>query len=305
MGVMVMMKKVAMVVAAAAMVLPLGLGAIAPATVGGTTAFAATKKAAKKTTVSLASTKKVKKAAYHAKSAKAELFSIVAAADKGTATISKKGKLSAKTTYYATKQVVVKTKATKTAKAKTVVYCYVTSANGKVKGYVKASELVKGAVVAKKTTAKKTTAKKATAKKATAKKATTKKAATKKTTAADKVAKKTTAKKATVKKAPAKKTTAKKSAAVTYTLTKKVTTIKKDFHFKKATPFCTGKFAADQAKVTFTKKGTLKPGKTFKGTKTITVKQNKKNVKYTYVVNGKTKGWVLSSALTAGKFMAA
>jgi len=317
-----MMKKVAMIAAAAAMVLPLGLGAIAPANTG-VTAFAATKAAAKKTTYTLVSSKAVKKAAYHVKSGKPELFSAMFAADKSMVSLTKKGTLAGEKTYYATKKIVVKTKATKTAKAKNETLVLVK--NGKTSGWVKLSKLtagkfmaadgkkvaVKAADVAKagtkvtataKTTAKKATAKKATAKKAVAKKAVAKKTVAKKAVAKKAVAKKATPKKTTAKKATTKKATPKKVAVkgTTFTLAKSVKIKKTAFHFKGTKPaYFTGKFAADQPKVTLTKKGTLAAGKTYYATKKITVKQGKKNVQYLFVTN---KGWVLASKLVAGKF---
>lgn len=312
-----MMKKVAMIAAAAAMVLPLGLGAIAPANTG-VTAFAATKAAAKKTTYTLVSSKAVKKAAYHVKSGKPELFSAMFAADKSMVSLTKKGTLAGEKTYYATKKIVVKTKATKTAKAKNETLVLVK--NGKTSGWVKLSKLtagkfmaadgkkvaVKAADVAKAgtkvTATAKTTAKKATAKKATAKKTVAKKAVAKKTVAKKTVAKKATPKKTTAKKATTKKATPKKVAVkgTTFTLAKSVKIKKTAFHFKGTKPaYFTGKFAADQPKVTLTKKGTLAAGKTYYATKKITVKQGKKNVQYLFVTN---KGWVLASKLVAGKF---
>ncbi len=286
-----------MIAAAAAMVLPLGLGAIAPANAE-VTAFAATKAAAKKTTYTLASSKAVKKAAYHVKSGKPELFSALFAADKSTVSLTKKGTLAGEKTYYATKKMVV------TNKAKKETLVFVTS--GKTSGWVKLSKLTAGmfkaadgnkagvkmadatTAGAKVTaTAKKTTAKKATAKKTVAKKATPKKA----------VAKKATAKKATAKKATPKKAAAK---GTTFTLAKSVQLKKTAFHFKGTKPaYFSGKFAADQPKVTLTKKGTLAAGKTYYATKKITVKQGKKNVQYLLITN---KGWVLASQLVAGKF---
>lgn len=246
-----MMKKVAMIAAAAAMVLPLGLGAIAPAT-GETTAMAAAKVAAKKTTYTLVSVKNIKKAAYHVKTGKPALYSAAFAADKAKVTLAKKGTLAGEKTYNVTKQIVIKTKATKTVKAKKVTYAYVKSTNGKVKGWVALSKLAAGKAVAKKTTKK---------------------------AAADKIAGKT------------------------YTLVSSAKIKKAAFHFKGTTPaYFSGKFAADKAKVTLTKKGLLPQSKTFYATKKITIKQNKKNVKYLYVTN---KGWVKASLLTAGKFMAA
>ncbi|KRK85880.1 hypothetical protein FC99_GL002151 [Levilactobacillus koreensis JCM 16448] len=308
-----MMKKVAMIAAAAAMVLPLGLGAIAPANTG-VTAFAATKAAAKKTTYTLVSSKAVKKAAYHVKSGKPELFSAMFAADKSMVSLTKKGTLAGEKTYYATKKIVVKTKATKTAKAKNETLVLVK--NGKTSGWVKLSKLtagkfmaadgkkvaVKAADVAKAGTKVTAAAKKATAKKVTAKKTVAKKAVAKKTVAKTAVAKKATPKKTTAKKATTKKATAKKVAAkgTTFTLAKSVKIKKTAFHFKGTKPaYFTGKFAADQPKVTLTKKGTLAAGKTYYATKKITVKQGKKNVQYLFVTN---KGWVLASKLVAGKF---
>ncbi|GEO74371.1 hypothetical protein FD30_GL000100 [Levilactobacillus namurensis DSM 19117] len=296
-----MMKKVAMVAAAAAMVLPLGLGAIAPVNTGVTTAYAATKKAAKKTTLTLLSSKTLKKTAYHAKR-QAALNNALFAADKATVTISKKGVLTPKTTVYATKKIVVKTRATKTTKAKTLTCVYVKSANGKVKGWIALDQLTKGKAVAAKKTTKKASAKKATAKKTnakkTTKKATTKKAVTKKTakkdtvaaTAAAKVAKKTT-----------KKTT--KKANKTYQLVSAKKLKKTAYHYTTKRPaYFTGKFAADRSVVTLSKKGVLPAKKTVYATKAITVKQGKKTVKYLYVTTKKAKGFVLASALTAGKF---
>lgn len=254
-----MMKKVAMVAAAAAMVLPLGLGVITPAT-GTTTAFAATKTAAKKTTYNLKSVKTLKKAAYHVKAGKPTLFSGAFAADKAKVTFAKKGNLKKGVTYYVTKKIVVTTKATKKAKAKTMTCVYVKTANKKVKGWVAFGDLAAG---------------KATAKKAVKK-------ATKKAVKADKVAGKT------------------------YTLLKAKTLKKTAYHYKATAPaYFTGKFAADRAKVTLVKKGTLPESKTYYATKEITVKQNKKNVKYLYVTNNKTKGFVQANKLTAGVFKAA
>lgn len=247
------MKKVAMIAAAAAMVLPLGLGAIAPAQVE-TTAFAAAKVAAKKTTLTLISSQKMKKAAYHVKSGKPVLYSAAFAADKAKVTMAKKGTLAGEKTYYATKKIVVKTKATKKAKAKKVTYAYVKTANNKVKGWVALSKLTAGKFMA------------ADGKKVVKK-------------AADKVTSKT------------------------YTLVSAKSIKKASYHFKSNNPAVfTGKFAADKAKVTLTKKGVLPDSKTFTATKKMTIKQNKKNVKYLYISK---QGWVKASALTAGKFMAA
>lgn len=245
-----MMKKVAMIAAAAAMVLPLGVGAIAP-TNGSATALAATKTAAKKTTLTLVSSKSMKKAAFHVKSGSPVLYSAAFAADKAKVTMVKKGSLTGQKTYYATKKIVVKTKATKTAKAKSVTYVCVKTSNGKTKGWVALSKLTKGIFKA-----------------ADGKKA------------ADKVAGKT------------------------YTLVSATSLKKTAFHYKGngSVAFFTGKFAADKAKVTLTKKGTLAGGKTYYATKKITVKENKKNVNYLYV---SSKGWVVASQLTAGKFMPA
>lgn len=278
-----MMKKVAMVAAAAAMVLPLGLGAIAPVNTGVTTAYAATKKAAKKTTLTLLSSKTLKKTAYHAKR-QAALNKALFAADKATVTISKKGVLTPKTTVYATKKIVVKTRATKTTKAKTLTCVYVKSANGKVKGWIALDQLTKGkAVAAKKTNAKKTT-----------KKATTKKTVTKKTAKKDTVA-------ATAAAKVAKKTT--KKATKTYQLVSAKKLKKTAYHYTTKRPaYFTGKFAADRSVVTLSKKGVLPAKKTVYATKAITVKQGKKTVKYLYVTTKKAKGFVLASALTAGKF---
>ncbi|MDT7013109.1 hypothetical protein RI532_01525 [Levilactobacillus namurensis] len=285
------MKKVAMVAAAAAMVLPLGLGAIAPVNTGVTTVYAATKKAAKKTTLTLLSSKTLKKTAYHAKR-QAALNKALFAADKATVTISKKGVLTPKTTVYATKKIVVKTRATKTTKAKTLTCVYVKSANGKVKGWIALDQLTKGKAVATKKTTKKTNAKKTT-KKAATKKALTKKTAKKDTvaaTAAAKVAKKTT-----------KKTT--KKATKTYQLVSAKKLKKTAYHYTTKRPaYFTGKFAADRSVVTLSKKGVLPAKKTVYATKAITVKQGKKTVKYLYVTTKKAKGFVLASALTAGKF---
>ncbi|AYM01797.1 hypothetical protein [Levilactobacillus yiduensis] len=242
-----MMKKLAMIAAAAAMVLPLGLGAIAPEKAE-TTAFAATKVAAKKTTLTLLSSQSLKKTAYHVKSGKPVLYSAAFAADRAKVTLAKKGTLATGKTYYATKKIVVKTKATKRAAAKKVAYAYIKSTNGKVKGWVACSKLVAG---------------KATV---TAK-------------AADKIASKT------------------------YTLVSAKAIKKAAYHFKGTQPAVfTGKFAADRAKVTLTKKGLLPESKTYTATKKMTIKKNKKNVKYLYISK---QGWVKASTLTAGKFMAA
>lgn len=103
----------------------------------------------------------------------------------------------------------------------------------------------------------------------------------------------------------ATKKATKKATSKTYTLTGSKN-IKKSFHIKSGSPaLYKGKFAADKAQVTLTKILSLKVRKTYKATQQITVKQNKKNVKYVYVTNGKTKGWTLASKLTAGKFMPA
>ncbi|WP_203637620.1 hypothetical protein [Levilactobacillus wangkuiensis] len=247
-----MMKKVAMIAAAAAMVLPLGLGAIAPAQAE-TTAFAAAKVAAKKTTLTLVSSKAIKKAAFHVKSGKPALYSAAFAADKAKVTMAKKGTLAGGATYYATKKIVVKTKATKTAKAKNVTYAYIKSANGKVKGWVALSKLTAGKFMA------------ADGKKVVK--------------AADKISSKT------------------------YTLVKATNLKKTAYHFKANQPAVfSGKFAANQSKVTLAKKGVLPESRTFYATKKITIKQNKKNVAYLYITK---EGWVKASALTAGKFMAA
>lgn len=289
-----MMKKVAMVAAAAAMVLPLGLGAIAPVNTGVTTAYAATKKAAKKTTLTLLSSQTLKKTAYHAKR-QAALNNALFAADKATVTISKKGVLTPKTTVYATKKIVVKTRATK---AKTLTCVYVKSANGKVKGWIALDQLTKGKAVAAKKTTKKASAKKVTTKKTnakkTTKKATTKKAVTKKTAKKDTVAVTAAAK-------VAKKTT--KKATKTYQLVSAKKLKKTAYHYTTKRPaYFTGKFAADRSVVTLSKKGVLPAKKTVYATKAITVKQGKKTVKYLYVTTKKAKGFVLASTLTAGKF---
>ncbi|NLR31996.1 hypothetical protein [Levilactobacillus tujiorum] len=251
-----MMKKVAMIAAAAAMVLPLGMGAIAPAN-DGLTAFAAAKPAAKKATHTLISAKAMKKAAYHVKTTNVALYSAKFAADQPKVTMAKKGVLGGSQTYYATKKIVVKIKATKTAKAKKVTYAYIKTANGKIKGWVAFSKLTAGRF-------------KAADGKADINKA------------ADKIAGKT------------------------YTLISAKNLKKTAFHFKDNHPaFYSGKFAADQAKVTLTKKGLLPESTTFYATKTITIKKANKHVKYDYVKGGQAKGWVLASQLTAGQFKAA
>lgn len=100
------------------------------------------------------------------------------------------------------------------------------------------------------------------------------------------------------------KKAADKVAGKTYTLVSATSLKKSAFHYKGngSVAFFTGKFAADKAKVTLTKKGTLAGGKTYYATKKITVKENKKNVNYLYV---SSKGWVVASQLTAGKFVPA
>lgn len=247
-----MMKKVAMIAAAAAMVLPLGLGAIAPAQAE-TTAFAAAKVAANKKTLTLVSSKSIKKAAFQVKSGKPALYSAAFAADKPKVTLAKKGTLAGGQTYYATKKIVVEFKAADKPTAKKVTYAYIKSANGKVKGWVALSKLTAGKFKA------------ADGKKVVK--------------AADKIAGKT------------------------YTLLKAGKIKKAAFHFKGAQPVAfSGKFAADQAKVTLTKKGLLPASQTLTATKQMTIKQNKKTVKYLYISK---EGWVKASALTAGKFMAA
>ncbi|WP_407885463.1 hypothetical protein [Levilactobacillus sp. N40-8-2] len=251
-----MMKKVAMIAAAAAMVLPLGIGVIAPEA-GNVTAFAAAKPAAKKVTHTLVSATAIKKAAFHVKSGKPALYNAAFAADQAKVGMTKKGTLAGGKTYYATKKIVVKVKATKTTKAKKVTYAYIKTSNGKIKGWVALSKLTAGKFMAADGNAD-------------AKKA------------ADKIAGKT------------------------YTLISTKNLKKSAFHFKGNQPaIYTGKFAANKAKVTLTKKGVLPQSKTFYATKTITIKQAKKNVKYNYVTSGNTKGWVLASQLTAGKFLAA
>ena len=240
-GVIVMMKKVAMIAAAAAMVLPLGIGVIAPEA-GNVTAFAAAKPAAKKVTHTLVSATAIKKAAFHVKSGKPALYNAAFAADQAKVGMTKKGTLAGGKTYYATKKIVVKVKATKTTKAKKVTYAYIKTSNGKIKGWVALSKLTAGKFMAADGNAD-------------AKKA------------ADKIAGKT------------------------YTLISTKNLKKSAFHFKGNQPaIYTGKFAANKAKVTLTKKGVLPQSKTFYATKTITIKQAKKNVKYNYVTSGNTKG---------------
>ncbi|WP_125573592.1 hypothetical protein [Levilactobacillus huananensis] len=242
-----MMKKVAMIAAAAAMVLPLGVGAIAPVS-SSVTAFAAAKPAAKKVSYSLLSSAALKKTSYHVKSGKPALYSAVFAANKAKVTMAKKGTLKGATTYYGTKKIVIKKKATKTTKAKKVTYVYVKTANAKVKGWVALSKLTAGKFMA-----------------------------------ADGVHK-----------------------ATTYTLVSSKKIKKSAYHFKNARPaYYTGKFAANAPKVTLKLKGKLPNSKTFYATKQMSIKKAKKNVSYLYVTSGKTKGWVLASKLTAGKFMAA
>lgn len=238
-----MMKKVAMIAAAAAMVLPLGLGVIAPVSATGVTAFAAAKKSTK-VTYTLNSSKSMKKTAYHVKSGKPAYYSAAFAADKSKVTMSKKGILPTGKTYYATKKINFKMKATKTHKAMNVTRAYVKTSNGKIKGWVTLSKLTKGAYKA----------------------------------------------------ADGKK-------AKRYTVANVKSLKKSAYHFKSTSPaYYSGKFAADKAKVTLSKKGVLPARKTYYATKSMTVKDNKKNVKYLYV---SSKGWVLASKLTAGKFMAA
>lgn len=237
-----MMKKVAMIAAAAAMVLPLGVGAIAPVS-SSVTAFAATKPAAKKVSYTLLSSAALKKAVYHVKSGKPALYSAAFAADKSKVKMAKKGTLKSGVTYTASKKIVIKN-----AKGKKVSYGYIKTANGKVKGWVALSKLTAGKFMA-----------------------------------ADGVHK-----------------------SNTYTLVSAKKIKKSAYHFKNARPaFYTGKFAADKSKVTLKLKGKLPESKTFYATKKMSIKKSKKNVKYLYVTSGKTKGWVLASKLTAGKFMAA
>lgn len=236
-----MMKKVAMIAAAAAMVLPLGVGAIAPMDAG-VTAFAATKAAAKAVTYNLISSKSLKKTAYHVKSGKPALYSAKFAADKAKVSLTKKGSLAGSTTYYATKKIVIK------ANGKNVSRVYITSANGKVKGWVALSTLTAGKFMAADGNKK----------------------------------------------------------GNNFTLVSAANIKKSAYHFKSGDPvYYSGKFAADKSKVTLIKLGKLANSKSYYATKKITIKKAKKNVKYLYVTNGKIKGWVLASALTAGKFMAA
>lgn len=104
----------------------------------------------------------------------------------------------------------------------------------------------------------------------------------------------------------ATKKTTKKTVSKTYVLQGSKKIKKTAFHIKSGSPaLYKGGFSADQPKVSLTKIGTLKTRKTYNATKQITIKQNKKNVKYVYVTNGKTKGWTLFNKLTAGKFMPA
>ncbi|WP_261809327.1 hypothetical protein [Levilactobacillus humaensis] len=237
-----MMKKVAMIAAAAAMVLPLGVGAIAPVS-SSVTAFAAAKPAVKKVSYTLLSSKALKKAAYNVKTGKPALYSAAFAADKSKVTMAKKGTVKVGVNFTASKKIVIKN-----AKGKKVSYVYIKTANGKVKGWVALSKLVAGKFMA-----------------------------------ADGIHK-----------------------ANTYTLVSAKKIKKSAYHFKSTRPaFYTGKFAADKSKVTLTLKGKLPESKTFYAIEQITIKNAKKNVKYLYVTSGKTKGWVLASKLTAGKFMAA
>ncbi|GEO69710.1 hypothetical protein [Levilactobacillus acidifarinae] len=99
----------------------------------------------------------------------------------------------------------------------------------------------------------------------------------------------------------AKKTQVK---ATTYTVVNRQTfKTAKNFHTKDAKPVVyKGAVAADKPTITLTANGKLKAGTTYKVTQQAKLKANKKTNTFSYV---KGQGWVLKSALTAGKFQAA
>lgn len=120
----------------------------------------------------------------------------------------------------------------------------------------------------------------------------------------------------TTTKAPAKKaatTTTKKSAATTKTTaTKGVTyTIAKNgvknfkaqsYHIKANVNVYKGFFYADAGKVTFTKKGVLKGGVTYKVTRSVAVIKGSKTSTFLYV---KGQGYVSAAQMTKGAYMQA
>ncbi|EEI71538.1 hypothetical protein [Lentilactobacillus hilgardii] len=129
------MKKMTTFIATAALAFPLVFTAPLAASAA-TKPAQTTQTAAKSTTYTIAKSNFFKKAkVYHTKDATPTVYKALIGADKPTFTTTAKGKLKSGTTYYVTK--VVKTAASKTAKAKTFFYV-------KGQGWVVASALTAG-----------------------------------------------------------------------------------------------------------------------------------------------------------------
>jgi len=141
------MKKINVLIATAALALPLAAAPLAPATT--LIANAATvKKAtpAKATTYTLKKATSIKKTAYHAKKA-GDKYKIEFAADRATAKVSKsKTKLSTKKTYTTSKTIEL---LSSKKGAKEVKYLHLKNDKGEFAGWVKASEMTKGALGSK------------------------------------------------------------------------------------------------------------------------------------------------------------
>ncbi|VDG21232.1 hypothetical protein [Lactiplantibacillus mudanjiangensis] len=134
------MKKLNVLFATAALALPL---AVAPLSASTTlVANAATAKKATSTTYTLKKAISTKKTAYHAKKT-GDKYKILFAADRAKATVEKsKTKLSTKKTYTSAKKIEL---TTGKKGAKTVTYLHLKNNEGKYAGWVKASQLTKGA----------------------------------------------------------------------------------------------------------------------------------------------------------------
>lgn len=283
------MKKFNTLLATIALALPIAVTPLAPAA---TLIANASTKATKSTTYDLTKATTLKKVAYHATKPGA-LYKINFAADRSVAFVSPvKAKLATKTTYCAVKAIVL-TSGKKNAEKTT--YCLLENTKGQKVGWIKATEVTKGAYVAAKATTTKKTIKKAERKaakqmpKRVVTKETTKKAATKKVTSI-KPAKKATPKKA-MKKTP---------KATTILVSKKAKAIKAEYTAKKAAPTCKITFSTKKGTARITPRGTLKAGKRYTATKAFYGKTSKKAMASEFVyLNG--TGWAARTSLKAAK----
>ncbi|MFC6180243.1 hypothetical protein [Lactiplantibacillus daowaiensis] len=316
------MKKTLTLAAVVALSLPLAAGVLpanAATTSAVTTTASNTSTSRTYTIVGTPTTYKTAKT-YHTGAAKVAVNKGVIAADQPTIELTANGSLKAKSNYKVTKALTVK------AGSKKVSYSYVSG-----HGWVLTSALKAG----KLSTAKSVTYTVSNAKTFSAKNYYTKSAKTvvyKAAVAADQpkmtltakgklVANKTykVTRSATLKNGSKKasysyvkgqgwvktsaltagKATAKKVTSTTYTVSNAKTFAAKNYYTKSAkTVVYKAAIAADQPKMTLTAKGKLTANKTYKVTRQATLTNKSKKHVYSYI-NG--QGWVLKSALTAGK----